>query len=172
MPKEYRTIQEVAGPLMLVQGVENVAYDELGEIEHEFQLVFFHFGMAHLFADQLGSLGSGMIAAVHVQPDIAAEQGGGHELFGNVRGEHFGQEFLGLKAHKHLAYVEYHIFGVFNQSIQGKMPPFFVTVSSITQNCNNFNVFYKSCNNSHGKDLRQEKCFGALYFLDKRAGLG
>ena len=33
MPKEYRTIQEVAGPLMLVQGVENVSYDELGEIE-------------------------------------------------------------------------------------------------------------------------------------------
>jgi len=32
MPKEYRTIQEVAGPLMLVRGVENVAYDELGEI--------------------------------------------------------------------------------------------------------------------------------------------
>ena len=33
MPKEYRTIQEVAGPLMLVQGVEDVTYDELGEIE-------------------------------------------------------------------------------------------------------------------------------------------
>ena len=33
MPKEYRTIQEVAGPLMLVSGVENVTYDELGEIE-------------------------------------------------------------------------------------------------------------------------------------------
>ncbi len=33
MPKEYRTIEEVAGPLMLVKGVENVAYDELGEIE-------------------------------------------------------------------------------------------------------------------------------------------
>ena len=33
MPKEYRTIQEVAGPLMLVRGVENVAYNELGEIE-------------------------------------------------------------------------------------------------------------------------------------------
>ena len=32
MPKEYKTIQEVAGPLMLVQGVENVTYDELGEI--------------------------------------------------------------------------------------------------------------------------------------------
>ena len=31
MPKEYRTIQEVAGPLMLVQGVENVTYDELGK---------------------------------------------------------------------------------------------------------------------------------------------
>ena len=33
MPKEYRTIEEVAGPLMLVRGVQNVAYDELGEIE-------------------------------------------------------------------------------------------------------------------------------------------
>lgn len=33
MPKEYRTIQEVAGPLMMVTGVENVTYDELGEIE-------------------------------------------------------------------------------------------------------------------------------------------
>ena len=32
MPKEYRTIQEVAGPLMMVTGVENVTYDELGEI--------------------------------------------------------------------------------------------------------------------------------------------
>ena len=33
MPKEYRTIQEVAGPLMLVKGVEQVCYNELGEIE-------------------------------------------------------------------------------------------------------------------------------------------
>ena len=33
MPKEYRTIKEVAGPLMMVQGVDGVAYDELGEIE-------------------------------------------------------------------------------------------------------------------------------------------
>ena len=33
MAKEYRTIQEVAGPLMMVRGVEGVAYDELGEIE-------------------------------------------------------------------------------------------------------------------------------------------
>ena len=32
MPREYRTIDEVAGPLMLVQQVENVKYDELGEI--------------------------------------------------------------------------------------------------------------------------------------------
>ena len=31
MPKEYRTIQEVAGPLMMVKGVEGVAFDELGE---------------------------------------------------------------------------------------------------------------------------------------------
>ncbi|MBC8536058.1 V-type ATP synthase subunit B [Feifania hominis] len=33
MPREYRTIQEVAGPLMLVQNVEGVTYNELGEIE-------------------------------------------------------------------------------------------------------------------------------------------
>jgi V/A-type H+-transporting ATPase subunit B len=33
MIKEYRTIEEVAGPLMLVREVENVKYDELGEIE-------------------------------------------------------------------------------------------------------------------------------------------
>ena len=33
MPKEYRTIQEVAGPLMLIKGVSGVTYDELGEIE-------------------------------------------------------------------------------------------------------------------------------------------
>lgn len=29
MLKEYRTISEVAGPLMLVKDVEEVAYDEL-----------------------------------------------------------------------------------------------------------------------------------------------
>lgn len=33
MPKEYRTIQEVAGPLMLVKGVSDVNYNDLGEIE-------------------------------------------------------------------------------------------------------------------------------------------
>ena len=33
MATAYRTIQEVAGPLMLVKGVENVKYNELGEIE-------------------------------------------------------------------------------------------------------------------------------------------
>ncbi|MEY8367694.1 V-type ATP synthase subunit B [Anaerovoracaceae bacterium 42-11] len=32
MLKEYKTISEVAGPLMLVKDVENVTYDELGEI--------------------------------------------------------------------------------------------------------------------------------------------
>ncbi|MDD4699072.1 MAG: V-type ATP synthase subunit B [Oscillospiraceae bacterium] len=35
MPIEYRTIQEVAGPLMLVRDVRDVAYNELGEIELE-----------------------------------------------------------------------------------------------------------------------------------------
>ena len=33
MAKEYKTIREVAGPLMMVSDVENVKYDELGEIE-------------------------------------------------------------------------------------------------------------------------------------------
>ncbi len=33
MPKEYRTIREVAGPLMLVKNVSDVFYNELGEIE-------------------------------------------------------------------------------------------------------------------------------------------
>lgn len=33
MIKEYRSIQEVAGPLMVVSNVEGVTYDELGEIE-------------------------------------------------------------------------------------------------------------------------------------------
>lgn len=35
MAKEYRTIQEISGPLMMVTGVEGVTYDELGEIELE-----------------------------------------------------------------------------------------------------------------------------------------
>lgn len=35
MPREYRTIQEVAGPLMLVRDVEDVKFNELGEIELE-----------------------------------------------------------------------------------------------------------------------------------------
>ena len=33
MLKEYKTIEEVAGPLMLVKKVEGVKYGELGEIE-------------------------------------------------------------------------------------------------------------------------------------------
>ncbi|NLG24865.1 MAG: V-type ATP synthase subunit B [Clostridiales bacterium] len=33
MPREYRTIREVAGPLMMVEGVAGVAYDELGEVQ-------------------------------------------------------------------------------------------------------------------------------------------
>ena len=33
MAREYRTIEEVAGPLMFVKGVEGVTYNELGEIE-------------------------------------------------------------------------------------------------------------------------------------------
>ncbi|MDD6762569.1 MAG: V-type ATP synthase subunit B [Clostridiales bacterium] len=33
MPREYKTIEEVAGPLMMVRGVSGVTYNELGEIE-------------------------------------------------------------------------------------------------------------------------------------------
>ncbi len=33
MPREYKTIEEVAGPLMLVREVSGVTYNELGEIE-------------------------------------------------------------------------------------------------------------------------------------------
>ncbi|MBQ3371549.1 MAG: V-type ATP synthase subunit B [Oscillospiraceae bacterium] len=33
MIKEYKTIREIASPLMIVDGVENVTYDELGELE-------------------------------------------------------------------------------------------------------------------------------------------
>lgn len=39
MIKEYKSIQEVAGPLMVVTGVENVKYDELGEIELALSLI-------------------------------------------------------------------------------------------------------------------------------------
>lgn len=33
LPKEYKTIEEVAGPLMIVRNVEGVNYNDLGEIE-------------------------------------------------------------------------------------------------------------------------------------------
>ena len=33
MVREYRTIKEIASPLMMVQNVEGVTYDELAEIE-------------------------------------------------------------------------------------------------------------------------------------------
>lgn len=33
MPKEYRTLEEVSGPLVLVRDVSGVKYEELGEIE-------------------------------------------------------------------------------------------------------------------------------------------
>ena len=33
MRKEYKTISEVVGPLMMVEGVDGVKYDELVEIE-------------------------------------------------------------------------------------------------------------------------------------------
>ena len=39
MPKEYRTIQEVAGPLMMVKGVEGVA---LSLIHISFLALFWH----------------------------------------------------------------------------------------------------------------------------------
>ena len=35
MIKEYKTISEVAGPLMMVQDVEGVTYDELGAVDRK-----------------------------------------------------------------------------------------------------------------------------------------
>ena len=35
MNKEYKTIKEIVGPLMLVEGVEGVKYDELVEVVQE-----------------------------------------------------------------------------------------------------------------------------------------
>ena len=35
MYKEYKTIKEVVGPLMLVEGVDGVKYDELVEVTQE-----------------------------------------------------------------------------------------------------------------------------------------
>ena len=32
MPTEYKRIREIAGPLLLVEGVKKAAYDEMGEI--------------------------------------------------------------------------------------------------------------------------------------------
>ena len=39
MIKEYKTISEAAGPLMIVKGVEGVSYDEMGEIEYDVQCI-------------------------------------------------------------------------------------------------------------------------------------
>ena len=33
MLKEYKTIKEIVGPLMVVEGVEGIKYEELVEIE-------------------------------------------------------------------------------------------------------------------------------------------
>ena len=33
MIREYKTVEEISGPLMMVRMVENVTYDELVEIE-------------------------------------------------------------------------------------------------------------------------------------------
>ena len=54
MPKEYRTIEEVAGPLMLVRGVENVFYDELGEIELGAPAIFSRFDENYAFKGTVG----------------------------------------------------------------------------------------------------------------------
>ena len=51
MPKEYRTIQEVAGPLMLVRGVEGVAYDELMHMPVKQAKI--HFAIMVIFSEHL-----------------------------------------------------------------------------------------------------------------------
>ena len=36
MIREYKTIHEISGPLMVVNHVQGVTYDELGEIERRY----------------------------------------------------------------------------------------------------------------------------------------
>ena len=55
MIREYRTIEEVAGPLMLVKQVEGVKYDELGEIE-----------LPNGPCDLIRALGKDRLKALHV----------------------------------------------------------------------------------------------------------
>ena len=54
MIKEYKTIAEVAGPLMLVKNVENVGYDEMGEIELGAPAVFARFDKDYQFVGTIG----------------------------------------------------------------------------------------------------------------------
>ena len=51
MPKEYRTIREVAGPLMMVSDVEGVTYDELGRtVKHAVARFLRLTAQTHLFS--------------------------------------------------------------------------------------------------------------------------
>ena len=54
MIKEYRTISEVSGPLMLVKNVEGVTYDELGEIELGAPAIFSRFDENYAFKGTVG----------------------------------------------------------------------------------------------------------------------
>ena len=52
--KEYRTIREVNGPLMVVDQVEGVTYDELGEIELGAPAIFSRFDENYAFKGTVG----------------------------------------------------------------------------------------------------------------------
>ena len=78
MPKEYRTIQEVAGPLMLVRGVDNVKYDELAELLKEAVEVapddannHYKLGLIYDFKKEYDNAIASYKKAVELKPDHA-----------------------------------------------------------------------------------------------------
>ena len=54
MIREYRTIQEINGPLMVVRKVSGVTYDELGEIELGAPAIFSRFDENYAFKGTVG----------------------------------------------------------------------------------------------------------------------
>ena len=54
MIREYKTIKEIASPLMIVEHVDGVTYDELGEIELGAPAIFSRFDENYAFKGTVG----------------------------------------------------------------------------------------------------------------------
>ena len=54
MIREYKTIREISGPLMVVDRVQGVTYDELGEIELGAPAIFSRFDENYAFKGTVG----------------------------------------------------------------------------------------------------------------------